>query len=312
MGRLANKLRPVGSIDFAASTPKSIDLPRDYFIKNILLTFAGTSTITTAGSPVIYTEGSYKYVQRIEIIKDGKDTIKSLPFTAIRNRNIYDYSNIPSVTHPAVTGTAATSLLAVGILNFQMPRAIKPIDTMLDASKCSTLELRATFGSIQAGYSTAPTVEALTAGKLHVDIEEAVGVPPAEPTIYQERFLEKTVSATGESQILLPIGLIYRGFMIYTERDGNPVNDILTGDISLSTGLQKIHTIDGDRKRYLNKLEHSLATIQTGYYNVDLCPDGLLSEALDARNLSSLYLNLNVTKTSGTEKMYIFPQSMVI
>lgn len=312
MGNLANKLRSVGSIDFAASTPKSIDLPRDYFIKNILLTFVGTSSITDhTQDGVIYTEGSYKYISRIEVIKDGKDTIKSLPFTAIRNRNIFDYNVIPEVTHPHATAEA-TTLLASAILNFQMPRAIRPIDTMLDASKCSTLELRATFGSIQAGYSTVPTAEALTAAKLYVDIQEAIGVTNPAPELYQELYLEKTVSSTGEMQILMPIGVVYRGFMLYAERDGNPVNDVITGDISIETGLQKIHTLNGDRKRYINKLEHSIETIKTGYYNIDLCGDGLLSEALDARTLSSLYVKVNVTKTSGTEKIFVYPQTVII
>ena len=76
-----NQTRYVGQINYTANQRVPFDLFRRYPTRGLILRLNGSYTITVAGAPVIYTGGAgaaLKTIKRIEIIADGRDTIKSI------------------------------------------------------------------------------------------------------------------------------------------------------------------------------------------------------------------------------------------
>jgi hypothetical protein len=294
----------------------------------LILWLKGSLVIATAGSPVLYTGGigsGLRVISRIEVIANGRDTIKSLSPSALAMKNQFLYGARPQITETGLTA-ATHPFGGIITLPFAMPRSIREIDTLLNSGKLATLELRVTYGNYNDMFSTNPTTitAASSVADLEVYVNESIrGDGKDEPyAAYKELYIEDTITAAStEHQIMLPVGNRYRGFMFESESDGNMVDTIIK-KITIKSGTDVFKAIDayegtmyrpaggalrGDNIRQFGLSDETL----TGYLYVDFCPEGRLVDALDASRLSSLEAILDVATPGTTDKVRIYPCEIV-
>lgn len=323
-----NRTRRVGKTSYAAGAAVSLDLPRKNLYRDLILWLKGSLVIATAGSPVLYTGGigsGLKILSRIEVIANGRDTLKSLSGSALAMKNLFLFGSKPQITETGLTA-ATHPFGGVISLPFAMPRAIREIDTLLNSGRLATLELRVTYGNYTDMFSTAPTTitPGTSVGDLEVYVNEAIRLDGKdEPySSYKELYIEKDiVAAAAEFQILLPVGNRYRGFMIECESDGEMVDTILK-KVTIKSGTDVFKSIDayegttykpgggalkGDNIRTFGLNAETFV----GYYYVDFCPEGRMVDALDASRLSSLEMILDVAHPGTTDKVRVYPCEIV-
>ncbi|MBA7476284.1 hypothetical protein ES707_11667 [subsurface metagenome] len=312
-----NRGRRVGKTEYVASAPDSLDLPRKTLFRQLSLKVDGIVDITDVTQvPVLYTGAigaGLKLVPRVEIIANGRDTIKSISADALAMKNLYLYGTKPALTEPGLT-VAAHPFGGVFMVPFAMPRSIREIDTLLPSGRLSTLELKVTYGSADAMFSTLPTAHTIIKCDVVVHLNESMRLDGKdEPySSFKELYIEKTVTAASAAfQVILPVGNRYRGFLIECESDGNMVNTILN-KISIKSGTDVFFSKDADVVQGENPIMLNLgAQTVTGYCYVDFCPEGRLVDALDATKLSSLEMELDVNVPGTIDKIRVYPCEII-
>jgi len=317
-----NRVRRVGKCELVPSGTDSVDLPRKNLLRDLILRINGSLIIATAGAPVLKTGGlgsALKMVKRIEIIANGRDTIKSLSADAIGMKNLFLTGTKPVLVEVGITA-ATHPYGGVLLLPFAMPRSIREIDTLLPSGKLSTLELRVTYGALTAAacemFSTDATAYTVVGSTCDVEVHvnESIRLDGKdEPyATYKELYIEKdVVAAATEFQVLLPVGNRYRGFLIETESDGDMVDTILN-KITIKSGTDVFKAIAREDLQGENALRYDLeAQTFVGYAYVDFCTEGRMVDALDATRLSSLEMILDVNNPGAVDKVRVYPCEIV-
>ena len=311
-----NRSRRVGKTTWVTSSAVPLDLPRKNLYRSLSLNIDGTLTITTAGSPVLKTGGigsALKPIARIEVVANGRDTIKSISADAIAMKNMFLTGSKPKITESGITALAHP-FGGIIKLPFAMPRSIREIDTLLHSGRLATLQLIVTYGAVDSMFSTAPTTYAMTKCDVEVHLDETIRLDGKdEPySSYKELYIEKTIAAAStEFQILLPVGNRYRGFLIEAESDTNMVNTIVNS-VQIKSGTDIFFKKQMDVIQGQNVIDYDLeAQTFVGYGYIDFCPEGRLVDALDASGLSSLEMILDVSAPGTTDKVRIYPCEIV-
>lgn len=317
----SNRHRHVGTLAYVANGSRSVDMPRKNLYRNIILELEGSVAITDVTTPPVnYTggahENAFRAVKRLELIANGRDTIKSIPMQALAMKNLFMRG--VRCLHVAPGLTAATHPFG-GVITVPLasPRAVRQIDTLLNTGQLSTLELRATFGDYLDMVSTAPTAYTIATfdASLKVGLDETIRLDqrPEAFMTYKELYVEKQISgATSSFQILLGVGNKYRGFMIECESDGEMVDTILN-KVTLKSGTDIYYQQEEDMIRGKN-IQDLLGNVEalTGYYYVDFVPEGRLVDSLDASFLSQLEFELDVNAPGTLDYVRIYPDEIVI
>ena len=321
MGNI-NLWRHIKSVTYAASSQFTIELPRDYFMRKVgiraRLALASSTGLTSA-----YLKGAVcmgDVISRVELVRNGNDTIRSLPMRAILEQNQMDYG--VNEINNTVAAAAIPDLSFTGILDLAMPRTVREFDTFLNTRKCSSLNLIITTAAAPAVgtilFNSASTPSAVGALTGFIDVFTLETSPVSVPAdrdfaTYKQSRIQVPITATeSEHPVTLALGGSYRGFLIEALNAASapllePAAAILNA-VTLSQGTYNVignwraDTIAGENKHKL-----ALQAAATGRYYLDLCPDGLLSEALDSSVLSSLQMKLDVTVGTVTE-INIYPQ----
>jgi len=312
-----NRGRRVGATEYVAGGVDSLDLPRKALYRQLSLRVAGVVTISDITTPPILYTGAggsaLKMVSRVEVIANGRDTIKSISADAIAMKNTFLFGSKPVLTESLLTA-AAHPFGGTIFLPFAMPRSVREIDTLLPSGRLSTLEFKVTYGDANAMFSQVPTAHVLTSCEVEVHLNETLRLDGKdEPySTYKELYIEKTVPAASTAfQVLLPTGNRYRGFLLECESDGNMVNTILN-KITIKSGTDVYFAKEADVVQGENSIFYKLGqTTTTGYYYVDFCPEGRLVDALDATGLSSLEMELDVSVPGTTDKIRVYPCEII-
>lgn len=165
--------------NFAANSPISFTLPVTSVYKeiNLLLEYAASTGVGGALVAPIFDRSPWTAIKRIELIADGRDTIKSYDGGTLLDINHWDFGEYPPTQIAALGASASNgtttkplshlltiSLESVGMMPEFDPQTGKiiggPNMTLLDARKLSGLELRITFGAGLADIFTTVTAPA--------------------------------------------------------------------------------------------------------------------------------------------------------
>lgn len=318
-----------GTVDYTANSRETLSLARGLVYRELYLRLQGQLTVSAANnSPSNTLRGDeWAVVDRIELIANGTDVLKSLDANALWWLNLFMYGVAPRVT-PTIgdTATLDPSFDVLLILPLWMPRAVRPMDTALDSRELSSLEIAVTWADHLSinGSATAFTVNP----SLEVYSLESFGVrgPFATWRIFA---IESVIAATSSRhQIQLPVGKAYRGFLINTKDGVLDQSDILnnfrlisgtTVFADLSAGadvLQQIPMLRGAISRgysgsaYDDYRQGDNNDID-GWYYYDLVTDGFLTEAIDTLGLSELLIEADVTVGAGTTVMTVYPMELI-
>lgn len=307
MGKIPHERR-LDNIEFVENGTKTLELPRNHVYRALILKLSGRCS-TTATAPV--GKKSYaiqKLIKRIEIVANGKDTIKSIPGMFLRMLNKYDFGTVPKETDIGTSASTNYDFETHMILPFALTRALRPLDAAIDSSKLQTFDIRVTWGSVNDLYAT-PNGATLSGVKLELQTIEYLGADPDfKALINKHTQIQKEVTATtSELQERLPTEVVYRRFFLYTEVDGVASNSVLN-KIKLKSGTLVFKDISADMLKGNMKFFSGNESLEDGVYVLELITDGQLSEALNTKGMSSLEFIFDVTKQTGTNVIHIFPE----
>lgn len=341
--------REIGSLDYAANQTRTLPLPRNYAYRQLqlllIVDLTRTATGANAGGPK--DAAPAQLIQNITIRANGRDVIKSIDFETLHRLSEMRHHTRPYIYAHDWLGyaDAADKVMKVAaVIDFAMWDAIRPIDTLLDSAGLATLDMIITWGTgmdtmndtWQAEPDAAVVVNSAT---LYVSSIEEVGVPAgARFMANKEYMIRKQVTATDNNfQVDLPVGNLFRSFVIKTHTEGEQTDLILPfavasqNTIQIAAGTEVFkHRIAGSLQagaKLMTELEvperigsgaalnHALQSLlQEGYYLLEFCPDGRLTEALDTNRLSDLKLTLQVVSQApqiGDDFIDIFPCELI-
>jgi len=323
---------------------RSFEIPRNYALVALEFELAANLTRTTGGTAGGPKDSApAQLIASLDLIANGSDTIKHTDFETLHRKNEIQFGVRPRIYSADWIGyaDAPTKVLKVAArMSFAMPKAIRQPDTLLDTAALSSLDLAVTWG---AGVDTmddtwngeATPVVTVNDAKLHITAIEYIGVPAGTTFgLWKETWKRKQVTAVDNAfQIKLPYGagMNYRSILIKTHSDGNQVDTIIPynglatlNKITLKSGTEIYLYEIGQLLQVQNRLQHGLQVperitaalaaidhclqelILEGYYYIDFCRDGRLSEMLDTSFLSDLELVLEVANPGSADFVDVY------
>lgn len=304
--------RVLGSINYEENKLKSLEngLPRNYEYYELSLRLVADITIA-AGGATAYTEGFWKLLKSIQVVADGNKVIKSADGPAFGrlaqylNEALPNYSAVP-------TAEGANQILVAHIpIHFAMPRAMKPVDTLLNSPLFTSLDLNVLWGSALDIYSANADKATINSARVDIESLEEVSKDVYGGSAHKIHVLEKEVTAS-TTEFVIPLNGVtrYRGFLINADVDGNPNNAVINS-IQLKDGQNIFRHTKWAHLQDRNKSNHKLAAIPAGWAFIDMCPDGMLTQALDSAGMNDLKLIFDVTKQGGTNKVRVYPIELI-
>ena len=331
------------TIAFQKDGQTTEELGRGMVYRNLILRLKAQPTLTAANnlSDDVARGDGWGVVKLIEILANNNQVIRSLSGNQLWWLNYFMFGTVPPVTpnlgnYDGAAGTANPAIDVCLVLPFWMFRSVRPLDTALDSRKLSDLKIRVTWGSFDDIHSDASawTVEPT----LDVHSLESANIkgPFSLQTVYS---MSKTITADDSKfQVFLPVGDVYRGFLIKSTDAGVDEGDILN-NVKIKSGTTIFYDapgkviqhfdgwmlpglphpignlqntsgtgpLEGTALSVYNKLQRSDSSSQDGWYFIDLVTDGYLSDAIDTLGFSEFYLELDVSVGSGTTKLDILP-----
>ncbi len=329
--------REIGSITYAAGQTRTLPLPRNYAYRTLQLKLVAQMDRVvgaTGGAPKDSCPA--QLVQSIMIRANGRDVIKNYDMETLHRLDQIRHGVRPHISFAGFSGYSAETDVAMVVhaqIDFAMPRAIRPIDTLLNSAGLATLDFIVTFGNpddvMNDAYDPAAGGCSVDAATLYVAAVEAVGIPPGTRfMVFKEYMIRSQVTATSTShQIQLPVSNLYRSFILKTHSDGDQVDTILNS-IQIKAGTEVFKNRFAGFLQMDNRLEcgievaevdgsaaavdhYFLEHLLEGYYLLEFVKDGRLTECLDTSRLSSLELMLDVNTVGTSDFIDIYPCELI-
>ena len=326
--------REIGTIEYAAGQTRTLSLPRNYAYDKLYIKLAAQLDIAggSAGNPKDSCPA--QLVQNIQIRANGRDVIKNYDLESLHRLTQLRHGVRPYIISLAAGFAQGDDNVVVvhAVIDFAMWRASKPIDTLLDSAGLATLDLIVTWTGAATNVMTdafdgTVTVDDAT---LYVASLERVGVPAGSKFMFNKEYqIRSQVSASSNNhQINLPVGNLFRDFVLKTHSDGVQVNTILN-NIQLKSGTEVFKNRLANFRQMDDRVEHGICVpevvasaaaidhfyteyVLDGYYVLDFVKDGRLTEALDTTRLSSLELLLDVNKVGTDDFIDIYPSELTL
>jgi len=334
--------RYLGQINYAESATRTMPIPRNYALVALDLHLFCKLSRAAGSAGEVKDCAPAQLVRNITVKANGSDTIKSIDFETLHRHNELTFGVRPFINSENLVGYGALTDEYAQIacrIPFAMPRAIKQVDTLLDTPAMSSLDLILTFGTgldIMNDAADSATVT-VTDCVVHVTAVEYLGVPAGSKfMIYNQWVKQQEVTATtNRFQLKMPVGNVYRGLLIKTHSDGDQVNTIMPlsltdlNEITLKSGTEVYLNMLAGILQAQNRLTQQIQVPELitdaaavnhrlvehgmlGYYYIDFCRDGRLSEALDTRVLSDLEFMLNVEAVGDADFIEVYADELML
>lgn len=311
------------TITYTANAKESATLSRGMILRHLMLRLQGQPTITAMNNSAANTLKAEEWgiLDRIDLIANGSDVIKSFSGEQLWWLNYFLFGTVPPVTATLGDGSTANPSFDVSLLlPFWMPRSVRPFDTALDARQLSDLKLEITWGShtsinsAATGFTTNPTLEVYALESFN---------PPNAAAFSTWRLFQiiQTITAANAAQtIKLPVGPLYRGFLINTIADAADVATVIN-NIKVKSGTTVFVDLPEDvlrlEYRQMNGVpidavgRRSSSSSVNGWYMLDLVTDGRLSEAIDTLGFAEFELELNVAAPGTARSIELLPFQII-
>jgi hypothetical protein len=308
-------VRQITTKTLTLGQPETISIPRNYAIRNLALKLKGSITIsggTTSG--IVKDSSPLQLLTNLRVRRDGKDTLISIPAVYLHRLNQILYGTRPQITSLANGDAQSDTAVSAGIIiPFENLRGVKPFDTLLKGAGLSSLDLLLDVASsasvlVQGGDRTIAVGS--TPFTLDVMSIEEIGV---NNFIFGDirTYLAHKVSVSGASDSFqikpIAVGNRYKGFLLVVEDDSALSNSIID-HIKLKSGSEVFVDANAESLQWRSKTEYQLESLPTGYYYINLMPDGMLNQTLDVGPKSgreTLEFDLKVNAPGGTCYIYV-------
>lgn len=317
--------RELGSLDWASNQQRTLQIPRNYAYRLLSLKLLCNVSVNQTTAGVVKDSCPAQLVRNLMVRANGRDVIKNYDMETLHRLTQIRYGTRPRIVSLANTTTTNTVDLVVhAYIDFAMWRAVKPIDTLLDSAGLATLELIADWGIgndlFGGAFGGTVTVHSAT---LYISSVESIGVPAGTKFMTNKEYrIEDTITAASNShQLNLPVGNLYRSFVLKTVSDDVLVNTILTGLITLKSGTEVFKQRDAYHLQMDNKIDYGLEVpVSTvilenrldGYHILEFVKDGRLTECLDSSRLSTLELVMTIANPGTVDKLFVYPVELIV
>jgi len=325
--------REIGTVDYVANQTRTLQLPRNYAYRKLYLKLEAQVDVAGASAGTPKDSCPAQLISSIELRANGRDVIKRLDFETLHRETQMRYGVRPFIDS-LPSGFAVQNNVVVGchaILDFEMWRSARPIDTLLDSAGLATLDMIITFGAgvniMTDAFDGTITVDSAT---LYVSSLESVGVESGMRFMLNKEYQirSQVTAANNNHQIALPVGNNYRSILLKTHSDGVQVDTILN-NIQLKAGTEVFKNRTARLLQCDNRVELGMCvpenlasagavdhyyqeTTLTGYYLLEFVKDGYLTEMLNTGKLSSLELSLDVLHPGTNDFIDVYPVEVVI
>jgi len=306
-------------------------LSRGYVYRELYLRLTGAPTLLAANNTLANTQRGDEWgvVKRIEIIANGTDVLRSIDGNALRWMNLLWYGVQPKQTFTLGDGAAVNPAFdSTLILPFWLPRSAHPLDTALDSSELSSLEIAITWGtftdinSAATAWTTLPSMDVISL--------ESFGMTGPFSQLRQW-VIQKDISATSPRFIIdLPTGNMFRGFLLNTTEPANIDDAAVLNNFKLIAGTtvfadmaeQPLFDVEQARNSIVRMFaggaaggytadQRSANSNREAWYLYDHVTDGRLAEAIDTLGFSEFKMELDVTKGAGTTTLFVYPIEII-
>lgn len=315
------------TVNYSSNNKVAENLSRGMIFRELYLNLEGAPTMTAGNNTAANTMPGDEWgcVKEIRIVANGTNVIRSISGEQLRMLNFFNYGTPGRRTTTLGDGaTANAAFSSTLILPLWMPRSIRPMDTALDSRQLSSLTVEIQWGtftdinSAATAWTTEPTIS--------VRSLESFGIngPFATWRFWE---IEKEITATNSRfQIQLPVGGVYRGFMLHFTDAGVDDSAVLNNmklisgstvfaDVSAEVLQDQYWIRNGNQRTFTGAAFDDLFISDDsnwgGWYMYDHVTDGFLTEGIDTLGFSELVLELDVTVGGGTTKAIVTPQEII-
>ena len=302
----------VTPIPFDSGNVRTMELPRSFLYKTIILRLAGTFTVTGGGS-AIAAEAPLNLIRKIELIADGRKTLFSIDGPSAYRMGHLMRGKEPERQFPSGFGVQGpTTISATFILDNMAARMVSSVDSYFDPRPYEKVELRITWGTI-ADIIVGGTATVNAGTQVDIQIEQTtVG---ADLGLFNRllTFDEQTITAVSTAMTInVPRSGLLTGILFRVYNNSAP-SDTALNFISLKSDNNFLHA---DRLDYATLQRRNVVDFQVdgdppttvtsggkmpvGYCYLDLTEDGLITSALNTLDLNVLQLVLDVDAPTGT------------
>jgi hypothetical protein len=282
------------------------DLPRDFDYESIGIRFAGTSTLSGAGTAV-RAEAPLHALKFINLKANGTDLLDGVSGIMAHRFGVFRRGQLPPLTAPSDATAAARTFAGVVILDRCVIDGIRSKDGNFPSRGLSTFQLELQMGAAIDLFTGTPAgaISAATVEVFAVQTNELAG---ADGRRSLPRVVTKRTQATypypttnANSQIRLNTGNLTRGLVLraYGATTLGEPSDTGLNNVRIRQGNATLFDLPYNILRALNQADLDITTLPTGFAFIDFMsmggPAGKLSDCLDMRSGEELWLDLDVT-----------------
>jgi hypothetical protein len=318
-------------VPFVDSGVQSIEIPRGHLIRALALRLTGNVVLAGAGTAALTDESPYPLLRRIELITDGRDTLKSVTGRQLFRQNHFYNGIAPNFAGPALlAGTNPFNGFLV--LPFEMPAAIKPIDSLLDSRRHESIQLRITWGTLTAAADGVTSVldgaaaQTQAPGTTSLQVGMWATTEPSNVVFSQHRdyVIEREITAAStDFDVDIPVGQAIRSIMLRFETgvSGDPAvgSDAICNNLSVLVDNAFFPLLRVPYLLHREKVAQDfgivgaagVSTLPTGYTLIEFSEDGRLGAALNTADIASLKLRLDVAAPGAARRVQAVVKEVV-
>jgi len=345
-GSIAMKIlrRYLGSRTWSNNGTSTMRLPRNHCYSALQFVLVANLDRAAGSAGTCKDSAPAQLVKRLDLTLNGKNTLKKMSFENLHRINQIRHGVRPYIYAHNLLGYDAldddVSKVAAQF-DFELPRNgpwLRNPDTLLDARGLSALDLEITWGTGLDIVNDACDCASVTVNeaKLYIFTIERVGAPVKPYALWKEyRQIEKTLAGAGTARIDMPVNTTFNEIFIKTHSDGDQVDTIIPfglaniNAIELTSGSDVFHNCPAGLTQAANRLENQLEVperigsaaalnhaqqelLLEGWYHLNFCHDGRLTEMLDATRLSDLILEIDAAVPGTQDVIEVICSEIII
>jgi len=318
------------TIEYVANSERTIKIDRGFNIRELAIKLTANINVASSGDTTtranIVASGIWGLIRNIRLKLNSNNNIRDFSGDILQMLNWF-YYNQGDLDALNVVGIAADGSQIVEttlLIPLWMVDSRKPIDTMLAAPILSDLSLTVNWGNA-ANVGTGTGFE-ISSATLEVSKLVSYGLNGPFNTQVLNVIEENTVGVSSRFQVELPVGNLYRSFLIGQQTSAGVDDPGNIKNVRLFSGGTDYFNLDFEayqnwqkrRNRQTQYLD-STAALDTNFVSsnrdldawlyVDLVTDGLMSETLNTTGFSTLKLEFDVT--GAFDSLIVVPQEII-
>ena len=301
--------RDLGELSYESGQVSELELPRSHYYQKLGLLADWDVTVNTAGTAQ-NENGILEAIDRIEVVLNGNQTLKSVSFPLSYFIDQYQYATPPiRDTLDYSSATTQTGQMQT-FVDFQ----VAPHDrsAMVPSFKLSDAVLRIKWGT-DADIADDVTVNDLSLKVQSVErLRSAVANSSSKEQqvlnnllAFKERERRQTLNTSGVTPIELPRGNVYYAVPWQVVDGDSPSNNLVKSYEVVEDGVENHRVVDFDHARALDKQEYNLDSRADGFVYTNFGFRGDLNDVLATGNMDSFELKVDTDGTAPTAPSHV-------